>query len=246
MRYVRFVFHNSQYVKTGNLQDNAIWAEGEKYYLADVKLLAPVIPTKVICLAGNYIGHIKESRKPLPRRPNFFLKPPSSVIGTNDPIELPTSNRVEYEGELAVVIGRRCRNVPLSTAHQVIAGYTCINDVSDREAQQWETNWVRAKAFDTSAPLGPYIVSPDEVTFPLHIITRLNGRVVQNGSTQDMLFSIPEIIAELSTFMTLEAGDVIATGTPPGVGALSPGDIVQVEIEGIGVLVNPVISGAVR
>jgi len=242
MRHVRFTSQDRQQVQIGNLQDNVIQTDKQRYRLSDVQLLAPVIPTKIICLAGNYVEHFQESRKSVSRRPNFFLKPPSAIIGPGDTIILPKSGRVDYEGELAVVIGRRCRNVSAAAAYEVVAGYTCMNDVSDREAQEWEANWVRGKAFDTSAPLGPVLVSLDELTEPLRIIVRLNGRVVQDGSTRDMVFSIPEIIAELSSFMTLEPGDVIATGTPPGVGPVSPGDIVNVEIEGIGTLSNPVGS----
>jgi 2-keto-4-pentenoate hydratase/2-oxohepta-3-ene-1,7-dioic acid hydratase in catechol pathway len=170
----------------------------------------------------------------------LFLKPPSSVIGPGEAIVLPKSARVDYEAELALVIGRRCRNVSAREAMEVILGYTCLNDVSDREAQGWEKNWVRAKGFDTSAPLGPVIVTKDEIGEPFHVVLRLNGEVRQDGTTRDLLFPIPRLIEEITSVMTLEEGDVIATGTPAGVGPLSPGDIVEVEIEGIGILRNPV------
>lgn len=150
---------------------------------------------------------------------------------------------MDYEGELAVVIGRRCRNVKAKDAPEVILGYTCLNDVTDRAAQEWERNWVRAKGFDTACPIGPCIVTPDELSFPLTVETYVNGEPRQRGSTDELVFGIPEIIEEITRFMTLEEGDVIATGTPAGVGPLSPGDLVEVRISGIGSLVNPVKAG---
>lgn len=170
----------------------------------------------------------------------FFLKPPSAVIGPEDEIVLPKSPRVDYEAELAVVIGRRARAVRAQDAMTVILGYTCLNDVSDRDAQSWEKNWVRAKGFDTSAPIGPVVVTPDEIKEPFHITLRVNGVTKQDGTTRDLVVSIPRIIEELTSFMTLEPGDVIATGTPAGVGPLCAGDVVEVEIDGIGVLRNRV------
>ena len=153
---------------------------------------------------------------------------------------MPDSEQVHYEAELAVVIGKRCKNVIASDAGDVILGYTCMNDVSDRVAQQWETNWVRAKAFDTSAPLGPAILPHAEASQPFHVTLRLNGEIRQEGSTSDLYFSIPVLIETISAIMTLEPGDVIATGTPAGVGNLNSGDIVEVSIGGIGVLRNTV------
>jgi 2-keto-4-pentenoate hydratase/2-oxohepta-3-ene-1,7-dioic acid hydratase in catechol pathway len=146
---------------------------------------------------------------------------------------------VDYEGELAVVVGRRARNVWVKDAHDFILGYTCLNDVTDREAQGWEENWVRAKGFDTSCPMGPWIVPPDELSFPLTVETYVNGELRQQGNTSQLVFPIPDIIAEITSFMTLEEGDVIATGTPAGVGPLFPGDVVEVRISGIGALRNP-------
>jgi 2-keto-4-pentenoate hydratase/2-oxohepta-3-ene-1,7-dioic acid hydratase in catechol pathway len=213
---------------------------GRSWPLEEVVLLAPVRPTKIICLGRNYAAHIEEMGHERPQRPLLFLKPPSAVIGPGEPIVLPPSPRVDYEGELAVVIGRRCRNVKAGDAEEVILGYTCLNDVTDREAQGWERNWVRAKGFDTACPIGPWIVTPDELSFPLTVETYLNGELRQRGDSSQLLFGIPEIIEEITSFMTLEEGDVIATGTPAGVGPLQDGDVVEVRISGIGSLVNPV------
>ena len=191
-------------------------------------------------MGRNYANHAKELGNEVPKRPLLFLKPPSAVIGPEESIILPDSEQVHYEAELAVVIGKRCKNVIASDAGDVILGYTCMNDVSDRVAQQWETNWVRAKAFDTSAPLGPVILPHAEASQPFHITLRLNGEIRQEGSTSDLYFSIPVLIETISAIMTLEPGDVIATGTPAGVGDLHSGDIVEVSIGGIGVLRNTV------
>jgi 2-keto-4-pentenoate hydratase/2-oxohepta-3-ene-1,7-dioic acid hydratase in catechol pathway len=188
----------------------------------------------------NYAAHAQELGNEVPTRPLLFFKPPSSVIGPEEEIVLPTSSLVHYEAELAVVIGKRCRNVPAAKAMDVILGYTCLNDISDREAQKWEKNWVRAKGFDTSAPIGPMIVTKDEIDGPFHVMLRVNGETKQDGSTRDFIFPIPVLIEEISAYMTLEPGDVIATGTPAGVGPLSAGDVVEVEIDGIGILRNPV------
>jgi len=217
---------------------------GRRWPLSEVRLLPPVRPGKIVCLGRNYAAHARELGNEVPKRPLLFLKPPSAVIGPGEAILLPPSPRVDYEGELAVVIGRRCRNVQAKDAHRVILGYTCLNDVTDRDAQGWERNWVRAKGFDTSCPIGPWIVTPDELSFPLTVETYLNGKLRQRGDTSQLIFGIPEIIQEITSFMTLEEGDVIATGTPAGVGPLAPGDRVEVRISGIGSLVNRVEPGA--
>ena len=240
MRYVRFVLSDTENPQTGTLKDGVISAQDQRYSLDQVRLLPPCAPTKIVCLGRNYASHAQELGNVVPERPIFFFKPPSALIGADVEIVLPRSNRVDYEAELAVVIKQRCRNVKAAAAARVILGYTCMNDVTDRESQQWEKNWVRAKGFDTSAPLGPAIVTPDEAEEPFHIILRLNGDIKQDGWTSDLIFPIPEIIEEITSFMTLEAGDVIATGTPAGVGPLSPGDMAEIEIEGIGILRNGV------
>jgi len=238
MKIVRFA--RAGRTLQGTLVGDEITVGKEHFSLDSVRLLAPCVPTKIVCLGRNYADHAKELGNVVPERPMFFLKPPSAVIGPEDEIVLPKSPRVDYEAELAVVIGRRARAVRVEDAMTVILGYTCLNDVSDRDAQSWEKNWVRAKGFDTSAPIGPVVVTPDEIQEPFHITLRVNGVAKQDGTTRDLVVSIPRIIEELTSFMTLEPGDVIATGTPAGVGPLCAGDVVEVEIDGIGVLRNRV------
>ena len=240
MRLVRFEHPCTGKPVEGTLAESSIQASGETFLLQDVRLLPPCVPSKIICVGRNYANHAKELGNVIPEKPLLFLKPPSAVIGPEDAIELPASEEVHYEAELAVVIEKRCKNVSAADAAGVILGYTCMNDISDRVAQRWETNWIRAKAFDTSAPLGPAILTPDEANEPFHVTLRLNGEIKQDGRTSDLYFSIPVLIETISGIMTLEPGDVIATGTPAGVGPLARGDIVEVAIDGIGVLRNPV------
>ena len=240
MRRIRFRLPGRDEVREGILERDVVRSGGQRYSLESIRLVAPCTPSKLVCVGRNYAAHAAELGNEVPERPLLFFKPPSAVIGPDEPIVLPTSDDVHYEAELAVVIGRRCRNVTAARANDVILGYTCLNDVSDRVAQKWEKNWVRAKGFDTSAPLGPILVTPDEVEEPFHVQLRLNGDVKQDGWTSAFIFSIPYLIEEITSFMTLEPGDVIATGTPAGVGRLSRGDVVEVEIAGIGILRNPV------
>ena len=240
MRCVRFTLVDGREPLTGELAEDIVRVDGAEYRLCDVRLLAPCTPSKIVCVGRNYAAHAEELENEVPEQPLLFLKPPSAIIGPGEAIHLPEGAEVHYEAELAVVIGSRCRNVPADRAGEVILGYTCLNDVSDRVAQKWETNWVRAKGFDTSAPLGPAIVSADEIEEPFHVVLRLNGEVKQDGWTSALIFPVPRLIETITEFMTLEPGDVIATGTPAGVGRLSPGDIVEVTIDGIGTLRNPV------
>jgi 2-keto-4-pentenoate hydratase/2-oxohepta-3-ene-1,7-dioic acid hydratase in catechol pathway len=240
MRLVRFRSRSTGRVLAGTLDDQQVIADGRAHPLGDVTLLAPCCPTKLICVGRNYAAHARELGNEVPEQPLLFFKPPSAVIGPEEAIVLPAGPEVHYEAELAVVIGTRCRNVPARDAASVILGYTCLNDVSDRTAQKWEKNWVRAKGFDTSAPLGPAIVTPDEVGEPFHVQLHLNGQVRQDGWTSAFIFPISALIETISGVMTLEPGDVIATGTPEGVGPLHSGDVVEVVIEGIGTLRNPV------
>lgn len=240
MRLVRFEHPVTRKPVEGTLAESSIQASGETFPLDDVRLLPPCVPTKIICVGRNYANHAKELGNAVPEKPLLFLKPPSAVIGPEDAIVLPVSAEVHYEAELAVVIGKRCKNVSAADTAGVILGYTCMNDISDRVAQRWETNWIRAKAFDTSAPLGPAILTADEANEPFHITLRLNGEIKQDGRTSDLYFSIPALIETISAIMTLDPGDVIATGTPAGVGPLARGDIVEVDIDGIGILRNPV------
>jgi len=240
MRWVRFSETAAGDPQQGELHGDKIRVDGREINLGQVRLLAPCVPTKIVCVGRNYLAHAEELGNEVPENPLLFFKPPSAVIGPEEAIVLPKSDVVHFEAELAVVIGRRCRHVPAEEALDVILGYTCMNDVSDRVAQKWEKNWVRAKGFDTSAPLGPILVSPDEVAEPLHVTLRLNGELRQDGCTDAMIFPVPALIEEISRVMTLEPGDVIATGTPAGVGPLAPGDIVEITIDGIGTLRNRV------
>jgi 2-keto-4-pentenoate hydratase/2-oxohepta-3-ene-1,7-dioic acid hydratase in catechol pathway len=240
MKLVRFRVLGKDGAFSGELQGQSVTSNQGAFPLDQVQLLPPVQPTKIVCVGVNYRDHAKEMGRDLPERPMLFLKPPSALIGPEDEIKLPDSARVDYEGEIAVVIKQRARKITSKDALNVILGYTCFNDVSDRVAQGWERNWVRAKGFDTSASVGPMIMTPDELPEPLQIETRLNGEVKQRSDSSQLLFSIPQIIEEITSFMTLEPGDLIATGTPSGVGPLSPGDTVEVEIQGIGVLRNRV------
>ena len=217
---------------------------GEVLALAGVRLLAPVIPrSKILGIGRNYAAHAAELDNEVPlAEPLVFLKPNTSVVGPEDPIRLPALSReVHYEGELAVVIARMCRDVPAERAGEVVIGYTCANDVTARDLQRRDGQWWRAKGFDSFCPLGPYLVTDLDVS-DLRITTRLDGRTVQDGRTRDMVFDVARLVAHVSAVMTLLPGDVILTGTPEGVGPLAAGQRVEVEIEGIGVLANPVVD----
>jgi len=210
--------------------------------LSEVSLLPPCTPTKIIAVGLNYADHAAETDNPLPAEPIIFFKPPSSVIGPGQAIVCPPlSQRVDYEAELALIVGRRAKNVPPETALDVLLGYTCGNDVTARDLQGRDRLWTRAKGFDTFCPLGPWIVTDLEPS-DLAITCRVNGRERQRSRTRHLIFSVPHLIAYISQVMTLEPGDVILTGTPAGIGPLQPGDRVEVEIEGIGVLENPVTA----
>lgn len=201
-----------------------------------------LVPSKIIGIGVNYRAHAIEMGKGLPEEPLMFLKPRSALIPEGFPIERPAGfDRVDFEGELGVVIGKRARKVSRERALDVVLGFTCINDVTVRDLQKRDGQWARAKGFDTFCPLGPRIVGGLDPA-NLQLTTRLNGEVRQSSSTADLIFDVPALIAFCSAHMTLEAGDVISTGTPAGVGNLAPGDVVEVEIEGIGVLRNPVIA----
>jgi 2-keto-4-pentenoate hydratase/2-oxohepta-3-ene-1,7-dioic acid hydratase in catechol pathway len=201
-----------------------------------------LVPSKIVAIGVNYRAHAVEMGKGLPEEPLIFLKPPSAMIASGEAIERPGGfDRVDYEAELGVVINQRSRRVPRERALDVVLGYCCINDVSVRELQRRDGQWIRAKGFDTFCPIGPRIVAGLDPS-RLAIKTRLNGAVKQDSSTSDLIFDVPTLIAFVTEHMTLEAGDVISTGTPSGVGNMNPGDEVEVEIEGIGVLRNPVIA----
>lgn len=220
------------------LTDEGPMFGGRVFGPGETDLLAPVSPSKVVGVGLNYRDHAEELGMEAPERPMLFLKPPNAVSGPGDVVELPDAERVDFEAELGVVIGEQCRNVPLERAMDVVHGFTCVNDVTDRDEQAVEQNWVRAKGFDGSTPVGPVVATPDEVPENASVELRLNGETRQSSSIDQLIFSVEELVAEVTRFMTLEPGDVIATGTPSGVGPLSPGDVVEVEVEGVGVLRN--------
>jgi 2-keto-4-pentenoate hydratase/2-oxohepta-3-ene-1,7-dioic acid hydratase in catechol pathway len=216
--------------------------DGRVLPLADVRLVAPVLPSKIVAVAKNYADHAREMGGEVPPAPMIFLKPNTSVVGPGEPIALPwQSEQVEHEAELAVVIGRLCRDVPEDRVAEVVLGYTCANDVTARDLQRTDGQWGRAKGFDSFCPLGPWIET-DLDTDDAAIACRVNGEVRQSGSTGDMVRDVAELVSWVSSVMTLLPGDVILTGTPAGVGPLVAGDQVSVTIDGIGTLTNPVID----
>jgi 2-keto-4-pentenoate hydratase/2-oxohepta-3-ene-1,7-dioic acid hydratase in catechol pathway len=199
-------------------------------------------PSKIVCVGRNYLGHARELGNDVPERPLIFLKPPSSLIRDNDPIVLPPdSQRVDHEGEIGIVIGARARHVSEAEALKVIAGFVPINDVTARDLQREDVQFTRAKGFDTFCPVGSNPVLVDDWR-GLEVVCRVNGAVRQHGVATDMAFGIPTLIAFITRVMTLEVGDLIATGTPEGIGPLNPGDTVQVELVGYGAVSNPVIG----
>jgi 2-keto-4-pentenoate hydratase/2-oxohepta-3-ene-1,7-dioic acid hydratase in catechol pathway len=212
---------------------------------AGARLLPPCSPTKIVCVGRNYADHAKELGNAVPTEPLIFLKPPSSLIANGDAIVYPSqSENVHFEGELGVIISKRARNVRREDAFDYVAGYTCLNDVTARDIQRKDVQFTRGKGFDTFCAVGPSLVSPDEVDIAaLRVITRLDGEVKQDGPVTDMIFPVDVIIAFVSACMTLEPGDLIATGTPPGVGPMRAGQTVEVEIPGIGLLRNPIVQG---
>lgn len=222
--------------------------------LSDVKLLAPIAsPPKIICLGLNYRDHAAEQNRALPDEPIIFMKPRTAIVGPDEPIVKPTFvKELDYEAELAVIIGKRGKDVKVEDARDHIFGYTCLNDVSARDIQFKDKQWTRGKSFDTFAPIGPCVTTVDQIGDPtnLWIRTRVNGEMRQNSSTSNMVFNVYQVVHQLSRVMTLEPSDIIATGTPAGVAFamkpkpkfLSPGDVVEIEIENIGKLKNPVVA----
>ena len=208
--------------------------------LAQARLLAPCRPSKVVAVGLNYKAHAREMKKPLPQEPLIFLKPASAVIGPGQPVVRPAgSRRVDFEAELAVVIGRRCRRVSPEQAPAYILGYTCLNDVTERHLQKKDVQYTRAKGFDTFCPLGP-VIAQDLDPHRLRVRSFINQEPRQDSNTADLIFPIPLLVSFISQVMTQHPGDVIATGTPAGVGPMRYGDQVTIEVEGIGRLVNPV------
>ncbi|MFC5729715.1 MULTISPECIES: fumarylacetoacetate hydrolase family protein [Nocardioides] len=219
----------------------------KEHRLEDIRLLAPVLPrSKVVGIGRNYAAHAAELGNDVPTEPLMFIKPNTSVVGPGDPILYPRQTQdLHYEGELAVVIGRICRDVPAEQATDVIHGYTIANDVTARDLQKSDGQFTRAKGFDSFCPLGPWIetdLDPHAFNEGRRVQTFLNGEVVQDGSTADMVFDVPALVAHVSSVMTLLPGDVILTGTPEGVGPMQVGDEVEISVEGLGTLTNKVAS----
>jgi 2-keto-4-pentenoate hydratase/2-oxohepta-3-ene-1,7-dioic acid hydratase in catechol pathway len=217
---------------------------GATYLLADVRLLAPVLPSKVVAIGKNYLEHARETGSEPPAEPLIFLKPSTAVVGPGDTIVRPVqlSKRVDYEGELAIVFGRLCRDVPAARVPEVIFGYTCANDVTARDLQAKDGQWARAKGFDTFCPLGPWIetgLDPGDV----RLTTAVNGEVKQDSRTSLLIHDITTLVTYVTSVMTMLPGDVILTGTPEGIGPVVAGDSVTVSVEGIGALTNRVVDG---
>jgi 2-keto-4-pentenoate hydratase/2-oxohepta-3-ene-1,7-dioic acid hydratase in catechol pathway len=260
MRYCRFEHQGAKHY--GLIEDNAgtpvitrilartptsfaDFDQGEKtsVSLNSVHLRAPVEPSKIVCIGRNYREHAKELDHPVPTEPLFFLKPPSSLIGPGDEILRPTelSQRVDYEGELTAVIGKRCYRLREGEdVRPYIVGYTCLNDVTARDLQNKDGQWTRAKGFDTFCPVGPVVADGLDPWKGVRVQTRVNGELRQNGTTADFLFPMDVLLRYITQAMTLEPGDIVATGTPAGVGQLKSGDVVEVTVEGVGTLRNPV------
>ncbi len=241
----RFKYDNEVFY--GEVKENRVIVDkglfSDTFLLRDLQLLPPVQPTKIICVGLNYRDHAKELGMDIPDEPVLFLKPASAVIGHLGKIVRPEmSKQVDYEGELGVIIGRRCKNINRNEAGGVIMGFTCCNDVTARDLQKKDVQWTRSKSFDTFAPLGPYIADAGLDMGDITIKTRINGEIRQDSKTSNMIFDIQYLIEFISHIMTLEKGDIIFTGTPPGVGELLPGDEVEVEIENVGLLKNTVVS----
>jgi 2-keto-4-pentenoate hydratase/2-oxohepta-3-ene-1,7-dioic acid hydratase in catechol pathway len=243
-------FRKDDQINIGIVQGQEIWVSDaalrkteELWYIDEVELVAPAVPSKIVCVGRNYAEHAKELGNEVPTEPLLFLKAPSAIIATGDEILIPfQSLHVEHEGELAVVIGRRCKNIaddddPLS----YVLGYTCLNDVTARDLQRKDVQFTRAKSFDTFCPIGPFVETELDVA-DVRVTSAVNGQIRQDGRTSQMVFPVAFLVRYISRQMTLEAGDVIATGTPSGVGRLEPGDVCEITVEGIGTLKNEVAN----
>ena len=228
-------------VRTGEWHGEEVSFAGRTYDVDEVDVLPPSEPTKILCIGLNYAAHAAESGSEIPDRPLIFMKGLNALAGHGDTVPLlADKERIDYEAELGVVIGEQCRHVAREDAMDVVEGFTCINDVSNRDDQREEQNWIRGKAFDNAAPVGPVLATPEEVPEDAYVRSRVNGELRQDSTREDFIFTIPELIEEITAYITLEPGDLIATGTPEGVGPLSDGDTVEIEVEGVGTLVNDV------
>lgn len=258
MRYTRFInqagekayglLEGSKIIEITDAPYNKFEKTGEVYDIASVRLVAPSDPRVIMCAGTNYMDHIREAiekmhvETKIPEHPLIFSKAPNTIADPEQGILYPeTVERVDFEGELGVIIGKRCKKATKETAKDYIAGYTCVNDVSARDMQWDDGQWTRGKGLDTFCPFGP-IVTDEIDPANASIQTRVNGVTLQDGNTRDMIFDVPALIEYISEYITLEPGDVIATGTPCGVGPVKPGDVIEVEIKGIGVLRNPVVE----
>lgn len=249
MKFIRYEIEGR--IFQGLLERDTVWkingdmfsdysVGSEQLNLAKIRLLAPCLPTKIVAVGLNYRSHAREMKMTVPDEPLLFLKPATAVIGPGVPIIYPKmSQRVDYEGELGVVIGRRCKDVSEQKAPDCVFGYTCLNDVTARDLQKKDGQFTRSKSFDTFCPLGPCIETDIDPSSAI-IETRLNGQLRQETSTADFIFPVCRLVSFISQVMTLLPGDVIATGTPSGIGPMQPGDAVEVRIRGIGSLKNTV------
>ena len=259
MKFIRFIYKND--VKSGIIKDSQIYEidhgdnkelldidfnrdiiSGKSYNYNEIKIIEPTKPSILVCIGLNYKEHGEELEMELPEEPKIFLKPETSVIAHEDPIIYPQmSNQVDYEGELAVVIGRKCKDVDIEEAKNYIFGYTIVNDVTARDLQAKDGQWTRAKSFDTFAPIGPCIET-DLNPLDQKIETKVNGKIKQYSNTKNMIFNVYQLLSFISNIMTLNSGDVISTGTPKCVGEIKPNDTVEITIENIGTLKNTLIK----
>lgn len=240
MQYVRFRDPAGS-IRNGTLEGDLVKFANVSYQIEEIDLLAPVEPSKIICVGKNYADHAAEMDSEVPDSLMLFIKTPNTIADPNTTVTmLGGKERIDHEGELAIIIGQQCRFVSEENAMEVVAGYTAANDLSNRDDQFQEQNWVRGKAFDSSLPLGPAMVDKEDVPENASVVVRVNGEVRQKGSIDQLIYSIPVIIAEITEYITLEQGDVIITGTPAGVGPLEDGDVVEVDIEGIPTLKNTI------
>lgn len=267
MKFLRFKTKTNNNIKTGYLENNKVFELKKDileyfnsnfddvkkeitntYKIEEIKVINPVNPSKIVCVGLNYKNHAKELNMELPDTPKLFIKPSTSVIGTNDNIIKPNmSNEIDYEGELAIVIGKKCKNVEVDESNDYIFGYTVLNDVTARDVQRYDEQWTRGKSFDTFAPIGPVIetdLDPQNQKIKTTILKQKKDSIPpiteirQDSNTSNMVFNSFELVSFISKVMTLNPGDVIATGTPPGVGQVKVGEIIEIEIEDIGTLSN--------
>jgi len=251
MKIVRFSINDK--IKFGILEGDTVQAiagspfrqirpDADHYKLNNIKILSPVLPSKIVALGLNYLSHAQEFKSDIPSVPLIFIKPSTSVIGPGDNIIYPSSSKqVDYEAELAVVIGKIARRVSQEDSLNYVLGYTCLNDVTARDQQKDDKQWTRAKSYDTFAPVGPHIETEMDAA-EVQVESYLNGNLKQSGNTRDLAHGIPELISFISHIMTLLPGDIIATGTPGGIGPMLPGDTIEIKVSGIGTLTNLVLA----